>query len=245
MTVSLERQDGVATVTLERPDRLNALDMDTLTALGDTLAEANDPETRVLVLAGAGDAFSAGADVRELVEAEVEAALAYVDRAQAVTMALSTFPTPTVAAIGGYCLGGGWELALACDLRVASEAAVLGHTEIDLAVVPAWGGLERLRTLVDDETARRLVYFGERLDAQDAHELGLVGDVVAADQLDDQVGTLTADLVDKPAFALRATKEAFEAARLPAGDARLYRRRLWGTLFGTAAQREAMRSFLE
>lgn len=245
MTVHLERDAGVATVMLDRPSRLNALDSDTLAALSEVLKQAADPDTRALVLRGAGEAFSAGADVEELVDLDVEAATAYVDRAQAVTSALTGFPAPTVAAIDGYCLGGGWELALCCDLRVASEDAVLGHTEIDLAVVPAWGGLDRLLTLVDDETARRLVYFGERVDAQDAHELGLVGDVVAADQLDDQVATLADDLADKPPFALRATKEAIAATELPEADGRRYRRRLWGSLFGTDAQRSAMAAFLE
>lgn len=245
MTVSLDRDDGVATLTLDRPERLNALDTPTLEALADALAEAETPDTRVLVLRGAGEAFSAGADVSELADLDVEGATAYVDRAQAATTALATFPAPTIAALDGYCLGGGWELALSCDLRVAAEDAVLGHTEIDLAVVPAWGGLRRLARLVDDETARRLVYFGERLDAQDAHEYDLVGDVVAPDQLDDRVASLAADLAEKPPFALRATKEAFATARLAREDDLRYQRRLWGALFGTDAQQAAMREFLE
>ena len=163
--VRLDTDGGVGTVTIDRPERHNALDSATLAALESALADARDDDVRALVLTGAGEeSFSVGADVRELADASVAEADAYVETAQRVTRELAGFPAPTVAAISGYCLGGGWELALNCDLRVASERAVLGHTELDLAVVPVWGGVRKLVRLVGDETARRLVFFAERLD---------------------------------------------------------------------------------
>lgn len=244
-TVRLDHDDAVATVTVDRPDRYNALDSATLAELDDRLAEARDADVDVLIFTGAGDdAFSVGADVRELVDADVAAADAYVERAQRVSRDLARFPAPTIAAINGYCLGGGWELALCCDIRVASERAVVGHTELDLAVVPVWGGLRRLVGLVGDETARRLVFFAERIDAQDAYEYGVIGDVVAHDEVASYVGELAADLADQPSFALRGAKEAFEFARREREADLGFQRRLWGELFGTERQREAMREFL-
>ncbi len=245
-TVRLDTDDGVGTVTIDRPDRHNALDSGTLAALESALADARTDDVAALVLTGAGEeSFSVGADVRELADASVPEADAYVETAQRVTSALSAFPAPTVAAINGYCLGGGWELALNCDLRVASERAVLGHTELDLAVVPVWGGVRKLVRLVGDETARRLVFFAERLDAQDAYELDLVGDVIAHDEVNDYAHGLAGDLADQPTFALHAAKEAFEYAwRERAADVG-FQRRLWGELFGTDEQRDAMHSFLD
>ena len=244
--VRLDTDGGVGTVTIDRPERHNALDSATLAALESALADARDDDVRALVLTGAGEeSFSVGADVRELADASVAEADAYVETAQRVTRELAGFPAPTVAAISGYCLGGGWELALNCDLRVASERAVLGHTELDLAVVPVWGGVRKLVRLVGDETARRLVFFAERLDAQDAYELDLVGDVIAHDNVDDYAHGLAVDLADQPAFALQAAKEAFEYAwRERAADAG-FQRRLWGELFGTETRREAMHEFLD
>lgn len=245
-TVRLDTEGGVGTLTIDRPERYNALDSATLEALDGALADARTADVDALVVTGAGeDAFSVGADVAELVDASVNEADAYVALAQRVTREILEFPAPTIAAINGYCLGGGWELALCCDLRVASERAVLGHTELDLAVVPVWGGVRKLVRLVDDETARRLVFFGERLDAQDAYELGLVGDVMAHDNVEEYAGDLAEDLAAQPSFALQAAKEAFEFAWREREADLGFQRRLWGELFGTETQREAMNEFLE
>ncbi|MFB6077578.1 MAG: enoyl-CoA hydratase/isomerase family protein [Halarchaeum sp.] len=246
-TVRLDVSDDVATVTIDRPDRLNALDSATLDALLDTLDDAEAADPHVLVLTGAGDrAFAAGADIEEMAEFSPPEAHAYAELGHDVTRAIETFPAPAVAAVNGYALGGGLELALACDLRVASERAVLGQTETDLGVVPGWGGTQRLPRLVGDETARRLVFFGDRVDAQDAHELGLVGDVVAHDELAEHVASLAAELAERAPNALAAAKEAItqsHEADLAAGLA--FERRTWASLFGTDEQREGMSAFLE
>ncbi|MFB6143473.1 MAG: enoyl-CoA hydratase/isomerase family protein [Halorientalis sp.] len=246
-TVTLDHADGVTTITVDRPDRLNALDVATLEALDEALEAARDRNTRVLVLTGAGDdAFVAGADIAHMRDLSVAEAKGYAERGHRVMDRVERFPAPVIAAVNGYAFGGGCELALAADLRVASERAVLGQTEIELGIVPGWGGTQRLARLVDDETARRLVFFGERVDAEDADRLGLVGDVVAHDRLDDVVAEQAAELAAKPAFALQSAKEALNQVHRTHLDAGLqYEQRLWSGLFGTADQREGMTAFLE
>ena len=247
-TVEIDASEGVTTITVSRPDRLNALNTETLQALEETLRKARDEyESRVLVLTGAGeDAFVAGADIEYMSQLSVEEAQEYAELGHRVTDAIERFPAPVIAALNGYAFGGGCELALAADLRVASERAVIGQTEVGLGIVPGWGGTQRLSRIVGDEQARRLVFFAERIDAQDAHAQGLVGGIVAHDELDDRVGTMASELAEKPKFALRSAKEALNQvheSHLTAGLR--YERRLWSGLFGTDDQREGMRAFVE
>ena len=238
---------GVATLTVDRPAELNALTVETLEGIEDALGEAADRGARVLVLAGAGDeAFVAGADISHMVELSTPEAQAYAELGHRVADAIESFPAPAVAAIDGYAFGGGCELALACDLRVAAEGAVLGQTEIDLGILPGWGGSQRLPALVGDAVARRLIFLGERLDAAEAAEVGLVGEVVADDAFDDRIDELAGELAAKPATAMRAAKEALNAAGDGSAATGLaFERRTWAGLFGTHDQREGMQAFLE
>jgi enoyl-CoA hydratase len=246
-TVTLEWDDSVATLTIDRPERRNAINVETLNAVSEALATAAEEGAQVLVLTGAGDdAFVAGADIEYMAELSVQEAHTYAERGHAVTTTIATFPAPVIAAINGYAFGGGCELALAADLRVASEQAVIGQPEIDLGIIPGWGGTQRLSRLVGDERARRLIFFGERIDAQTAHEYGLVGEVVAHDQLYARIADLTDALTEKPTFALHAAKEALNQVHQTDLSAGLdYERRLWSSLFGTDDQREGMRAFSE
>ncbi|WP_332898411.1 enoyl-CoA hydratase/isomerase family protein [Haladaptatus sp. CMSO5] len=246
-TVNLEWEGEVATITVDRPDRLNAMNTETLDALEAALGEAKDEGARVLILTGAGDkAFVAGADISFMKDLSVAEGQAYAEQGHRVTDLLEEFPAPVIAAINGYAFGGGCELALACDLRVASERAVLGQTEIDLGIIPGWGGTQRLSRLVGDELARRLVFFGERVDAQDANEMGLVGEVVAHDQLDSRVMEMAKELEEKPKFAMQAAKESLNQVHEMTLDSGLtYERRIWSSLFGTDDQREGMTAFVE
>ncbi|KTG07581.1 enoyl-CoA hydratase/isomerase family protein [Haloferax profundi] len=246
-TLRLDWDDDVATITIDRPDRMNALNTDTLDALEEALDEAEEQGARVLVLTGAGDkAFIAGADISYMKDIGTPDAQKYAEQGHRIASRLEEFPAPTVAAINGYAFGGGMEFALACDLRVASERALLGQTEIDLGIMPGWGGSIRLPTLVGDELARRLIFFGERVDASDAHEYGIVGEVVAHDQLDSHVEELAADLAAKPRHALAAAKAAINMSHDAPRDAALdFEARVWSGLFGTHDQREGMDAFLE
>lgn len=244
--VALAFDGDVATLTIDRPDRYNALDTATLEALDAALDEARG-EAHALVITGAGDdAFVAGADIREMAEMDATEAEAYSRLGHDVMSAVESFPAPVIAAINGYAIGGGCELALACDFRVASERAVVGHTEIDLGITPGWGGTQRLPRLVGDETARRLIMFGERIDASDAYNLGLVGEVIAHDDLADHVAGMAADLAAKPTTAMAAAKESLNQARKTDLDAGLdFERRTWSSLFDTDDQREGMAAFIE
>ena len=244
-TIRLEQEDGVATITVDRPDRLNALNVETLHAFADALEAAEG--ARVLVVTGAGEkAFIAGADIEYMKELSVAEAHEYARLGHDVCDSIASFPAPVIAAVNGYAFGGGCEVALAADLRVASERAVLGQTEIDLGIVPGWGGTQRLSRLVGDELARRLVFFGERVDASDAHEYGLVGDVVAHDELDEYVADMAAELAAKPAFALQAAKEALDQVHEGSlSEGLTFEQRTWSSLFGTHDQREGMAAFLE
>jgi enoyl-CoA hydratase/carnithine racemase len=239
--------DDVATITVDRPDRMNALNVATIEALSEALDAARAAEARALVLTGAGDeAFVAGADISHMQDLSTPEAYVYAELGHEVADDVESFPAPTIAAINGYAFGGGAELALACDLRVASERAIIGQTEIDLGIVPGWGGTQRLPRLVGDEMARRLVFFGDRVDAEDAHEMGLVGDVVAHDELDECVTGLARDLAEKPRFALQAAKDLMNARYETSQEgAMALERRTWSGLFGTHDQREGMAAFLE
>ncbi|MFB6081840.1 MAG: enoyl-CoA hydratase/isomerase family protein [Halanaeroarchaeum sp.] len=247
-TVQYDVDDaGVATITVDRPDTLNALNIETLHALLDALDRAEADEARTLVITGAGEkAFIAGADISYMQDLGPSEAHEYAELGHRLVDAIETFPTPVVAAINGYAFGGGSEIALGCDLRVASDRAIIGQTEIDLGIIPGWGGTQRLPRLVGDETARRLIFFGERVDASDANEIGLVGEVVAHDELDERVDDLAHDLAAQPAYALQAAKEAINLSHEgPQGTGLAFERRTWTSLFGTHDQREGMAAFLE
>ena len=248
-TVRLEWDDDetVATLTIDRPDALNALNVATLEAMGEAIETAADRDARALVVTGAGDdAFVAGADIAYMQDLSVEEAKAWGDLGHDVADALAAFPAPTIAAVNGYAFGGGCEMALACDLRVASESAVIGNTEIDLGIIPGWGATQRLPRLVGDETARRMIFLGERLDAESAAEAGLVGEVVPDDDLETVVAELADRLAAQPAFALRAAKESLDQRYAGSQTAALnYEKRAFASCFGTEDQREGMAAFLE
>jgi enoyl-CoA hydratase/carnithine racemase len=246
-TVRLDTESGVATITVDRPERLNALNADVLEGLQEAIHEAETADARAVVLRGAGeDAFVAGADISYMQDLSTPEAQAYAELGHDVARDLETFPAPVIAAIDGYAFGGGSELALACDLRVASTDAVIGQTEIDLGIVPGWGGTQRLPRLVGDETARRMIFLGQRLDAETAESAGLFGEVIAPDDFDERVAELAERLAAQPQFAMAAAKEAInQSHEEPLASGLETERRLWSGLFGTHDQREGMSAFLQ
>ncbi len=237
----------VTTLTVDRPDAMNALTTEAVKTLRDAVQDAGNRETRVLVITGAGeDAFIAGGDLSRMADLTPEEARAFAERGHDLCAAIEAVPVPVIAAINGHALGAGLEVALACDLRVASERAILGEPEVELGVIPGFGGTQRLPRHVGDETARRLIFFGDRVDAQDARELGLVGDVVAHDELDAYVDKLASDLAEKPSRALGAAKTAFnERFESTLTEGLAAERNSFAELFGTHDQREGMTAFLE
>ncbi|MHC3437608.1 enoyl-CoA hydratase/isomerase family protein [Natrialbaceae archaeon A-gly3] len=246
-TVGLEWNDDVATITVDRPESLNALNRETLLALEEAISETRDDEARAVVLTGTGeDAFVAGADIAAMQEMDTDEAQKYTEIGHRVFDAIQNHEAPVIAAVNGYAFGGGCELALASDLRVASENAVFGQTEIDLGIIPGWGGTQRLPRIVGDATARRMIFLGERIGAEEAAEAGLVEEVVAIEDLEDTVTEIAEEIAAKPRFAMTAAKEALnQAQEVPESAGLAFERRLWSGLFGTHDQREGMAAFLE
>lgn len=243
-TVKLDWDGDVATLTVDRPDALNALNIETLEAMNEALEAAED--ARALVLTGAGDAFIAGADIKYMQSLSPEESQEWGELGHSVADALETFPAPTIAAVNGYAFGGGCEMALACDLRIGAESALIGNTEIDLGIIPGWGATQRLPRLVDDQTARRMIYLGERLDAETADSVGLFGEVVADDELEDRAAELAKRIAAKPAFAMRAAKQSLNQSHEGPQSAGLaYEKRAFASLFGSPDQREGMAAFIE
>ncbi len=246
-TVRRDRDGGIVTLTVDRVDAHNALNVQTLEELSEHLSTLQEERPDVLILAGAGnDAFIAGADIAYMQDLTTEEAADWAALGHRVANQLEAFPAPTIAAIDGYAFGGGNELALACDLRVASDTALMGQTEIDLGIIPGWGGTQRLPRIVGDEMARRMIYLGERLDAEEAHAAGLVGEVVPAADFDDRIQELAEELAAKPSFALASAKEALNHARDGDLDSGLaLEQRSFTSLFGTPDQQEGVEAFLE
>jgi enoyl-CoA hydratase/carnithine racemase len=246
MTVTLEVDEGVGTLRLDRPP-MNALDsatQDRLRELADQAARR--PDVRAVVLWGGEKVFAAGADIKEM------QAMSYqdmVDRAgdlQAAFTAVARIPKPVVAAVTGYALGGGCELALCADLRVAADNAKLGQPEILLGLIPGAGGTQRLARLVGPSRAKDLIFTGRMVKADEALGMGLVDRVVPADQVYATAREWAARLARGPAYALRAAKEAVDRGLETDLDTGLaIERGLFAGLFATADRETGMRSFVE
>jgi enoyl-CoA hydratase len=201
-------------VTIDRPDALNALDVSTLTALRDRLAElAGDESTRVVVLTGAGEkAFAAGADIKYMSGLGVEEAKAWGALGHETTRLLETMPKPTIAAVNGFALGGGCELALACDIRYASASAKLGQPEINLGIIPGWGGTQRLARVAGIGFAKELILTGRTVDAGEALRRGLVEAVFEPGELKERALEHAQQLASKSPIALATAKAAVNRA---------------------------------
>lgn len=218
-------EGGVATLTLNRPAALNALNRDLATALRATVEElAGRTDLRVVVLRGAGErAFCTGADLKERAAMSPAERGAHTAEIAAAANALAALPVPIVAAIGGYALAGGLELALACDIRIAAQDAVFGLTEVQVGIFPGAGGPVRLPRLVGPGKARELIFSGRRIDAAEALACGLVERVVPAGQLDVEVDLLATHIRDAAPLAVRAVKRVLDrAGDLPEAEALAY-----------------------
>jgi enoyl-CoA hydratase len=246
--VSLSIQDGIAMLTVDRPDALNALDLPTLTTLRDRLAElAADESVRVVVLTGSGErAFIAGADIKYMSGLDVSGATEWGELGHDCGQLLETMPKPTIAAINGFALGGGCELALACDLRYAARTAKLGQPEVTLAVIPGWGGTQRLARVCGLGVAKDLILTGRIVDADEALRIGLVGAVCEPGELMERVGEVALALAAKSPVALAAAKAATNQALQGDHVQNLVSEaERFGSLFASEDQKEGMAAFVE
>ena len=208
--------DGVLTITLDRPDALNALSQQLVAELSKAIRLARRDDVRGVVITGAGEkAFAAGADISEFAGMEPLDAHRFAARGQAVFASIETLPKPVVAAVNGYALGGGCELAMACHLRVASETAQFGQPEVQLGLIAGYGGTQRLPRLVGRGVATEMLLTGERISARRAYEVGLVNRVVPAAALAEAARQFVLTIAQKAPVAVAMTLQALRASELP------------------------------
>lgn len=247
-TVDFDVEEYVGTVTLNRPDARNALNAQVRTELKDVLdAVEASPDVRVVVLTGASEAkaFVAGADVKELRERDALSQREASKRPR-VYEYVDDLEKPVIAAINGHALGGGCELAQACDVRIAHERAKLGQPEINLGIMPGGGGTQRLARLVGEGQAMRLVLSGEIIDAEEAREIGLVDEVREDEEFEDRVDELAGRMADKSPTALELAKKAVKASsRMDLESGIEYEAELFALLFASGDKNEGIDAFLE
>jgi enoyl-CoA hydratase len=246
-SVTLAAGDGIATLTVNRPDKLNALNASTMAELGQAISEVrNRDDIAGLIVTGAGRAFVAGADISELASQTAVSAQKLATEGQRVFRLFETSPKPVIAAVNGFALGGGCELALACHIRIASEQAKFGQPEVKLGTCPGYGGSQRLPRLVGAGRALQLLLTGETIDAAEAYRIGLVNRVVAADALIASATEMLRQILANGPLAVAACIQAVTLGldmsleggmALEAGH--------FGLLAGTSDMREGTKAFLE
>lgn len=236
----------IATITVNRPDKLNALNatvVDELKAAADHVREQDG--VRVTVITGAGRAFVAGADIAAMQDMSEREAITFAERGHTTMDAIAQLPMPVVAAVNGFALGGGLELALACDLIYASEKAVFGLPEVGLGIIPGFGGTQRLGRAIGWHHARDLVFSGRHVRADEAKRIGLALDVFSAEDFLDTVYEACATIASRGPVAVRIAKRVMRAgSEEPLHEANLQERNAFGELFGTADRKEGMTAFL-
>ncbi len=246
MTLRLEHEDDVAIVTIDRPKRLNAIDEDLLEAFAPTFEEAAE-DARSIVVTGAGeDAFVAGADIGAMKTMGPAQARRFSQTGHELLDTIEQLDAPVVAAVNGFALGGGLELALACDVRIASENAQFGAPEVTIGVIPGFGGTQRLTRVLGLGPGLEMILTGRRIDAQEAHRLGLVTRMVpqgqALEEALDVARTIANNAPVAVALAKRTARKGFEAP-LETGDA--LETEAFAACFSTEDQTEGMRAFLD
>lgn len=246
-TLMFEKRERVAIITINRPEKRNALNIKTREEGAALLGELqSDTSVGVVVFTGAGDkAFIAGADIAEFA-GRTSMMQRDVMMMRSLFTAIDSFPKPVIAMINGYCLGGGCELALACDIRIASETASFGQPEINLGIIPGGGGTQRLTRLVGEGKAMEMILTGEIIDAKTAYSIGLVNHVFPADQLQVKTMEIAQRIAEKSPVALQLAKESVKLASRSNLDEGLRREvDLFALCFSTEDKDEGVSAFLE
>ena len=243
----LEKQDGIGTLTINRPEALNALNSRVLSELNDIIGEIeNDDEISVLILTGTGKAFVAGADIGEMKNLSAVEGKRFGDLGNTVFRRIENMKKPVIAAVNGFALGGGCELCMSCDLRVASEKAKFGQPETGLGITPGFGGTQRLPRIVGAAKAKELIYTAKTITAQEALEIGLVNQVAAPEELMNAARAMAAQIAKNAQVAVRQSKRAINMglqADIATGLA--YEGEAFGLCFSTEDQKNAMTAFVE
>jgi len=246
-TILFEKDQNIATVTLNRPKAFNAMNLKMFEELKHVFLQIEkDEEVRVVIIAGSGKFFAAGADISEIskIASPVDAHL-FIKQAD-IFQIIEDFDRPVIAAISGLALGGGCELCLACDLRIAAENAVFGQPEIKIGVIPGGGGTQRLPRLIGMAKAKELLFTGETIDALEAYRLGLVNKVVPVSDLMTEAKALAQRIAVLPGVAMKMTKFAVNGGMsMDMKSALAYEARCFELLFSTGDQKEGTGAFLE
>lgn len=243
-----EMRDSIGLITLNRPKALNALNTALLTELGLLLDEiAKNDEIKAVVITGSGDkAFAAGADIAEMQPMTAMQGRKFSENGMNAITKLETIPQPTIAAIHGFALGGGCEVTLACDIRVASTKAKFGQPEVNLGVTPGFGATQRLPRLVGAGIAKELLLTGDIIGAERAHAIGLVNHVVEPEQLLDKAFEIANKIAGKGQLSVRMTKQGVnEGMNMDVDRGLQYETELFALSFSTEDQKEGMAAFLD
>ena len=246
-TILVEKRGNVAVLTINRPDKLNALSSEVHREGVEIFDELKtDSEVRVVVIKGAGEkAFVAGADISEFADATPIEQRGVMNSRSLFTV-LDTFPKPIIAQINGFCLGGGNELAMACDIRIASSKSRFGQPEINLGIIPGGGGTQRLTQLIGESKAMEIILTGDMIDAQTAFDYGLVNYVYSSEELEAKTMEMASKIAEKSPIALQMSKEAVKFASRSNLDEGLRREiDLFAICFSTEDKREGVTAFLE
>ncbi len=213
--VTTTKSDGICTVKINRPDKLNAMNMDTARELVEIFENlGKDDDVKVIILTGEGDkAFSAGADIEYMSKISPDESEEYATLGQLVTATVENVKQPTIAAVNGFALGGGCELAMSCDIRIAANTAKMGQPEVTIGIPPGWGGTQRLMRIVGIAKAKELVYTGKMIKADEAREIGLVNQVVELSALMDETMKMAKVIASNSAIAVRMSKSAINIGR--------------------------------
>jgi enoyl-CoA hydratase/carnithine racemase len=241
------KADGLGRIQFNRPEKLNAVNADVFKELDKVLIRCEaDDDIRVVLLTGNEKAFVAGADIKDMSTGDIKFAYELTDLTMRVQERLADFPKPTIAAISGFALGAGCEIALCCDFRIASDNAILGLPEITLGIIPGGGGTQRLTRLVGLQAAAEMILLGETIKADKAKQIGLVNRVVALDQVEKESMAFAGKLMKLPPMALRAAKTAMQKGlNISLKEGLRMEQDLFCMLFGTEDQKEGMAAFLE
>ncbi len=243
-----EKDEGIATITLNRPEALNAFSQEVVAEVLQAVEDIrNDENTRVVVLTGSGEkAFSAGADIKAMIGMNALKARELSLMGEKLCLTFENLEKPVIAALNGYALGGGLEVAMSCDLRIASENAKMGQTEVNIGLIPGWGGTQRLTRLVGPAKAKELVFSGKIIDGKTAERLGIVNMTVPADKFKETVRQFALDLASKAPIALKVAKALInKGPDIGLDSALAFEREGFGVVASTEDLQEGVKAFTE
>ncbi len=247
-TIKYERENHTAIITLNRPESMNAINNEFVQELDQVIDEiSQDNDIGVVIITGSEKFFGAGADIKEIIGIKTPLmAHEFVGRVQRLFRKIERMEKPVIAAVSGLALGGGCELALACDLRIVAENALFGQPEIKIGVIPGGGGTQRLPRLIGVGRAKELLYTGDPIDAQEAYRVGLANKVVPVESLMEEAKNMAAKILERPGFALQITKMVVnEGMNMDIQSALDHEARCFEILFSTEDQKEGMKAFVE